>query len=81
MFLAIFQLFWSHEIFARLNLPIFPMLERRREKAQKYLRSWRRYRNAQETGDGKGHLDPNILKAHVMELFSSRPASMAEKGC
>ena len=32
-------------------------------------------------GDGKVQLGPNILKSHVIELFSSRQGSMAEQGC
>ena len=35
----------------------------------------------QRSRKGKVQLGPNILKAHVMELFSSRQGSMAEKGC
>ena len=38
-------------------------------------------KNLKCAGDSKGHLGPKILKAHVMELFSSRQGSLAEKGC
>ena len=32
-----FRSFWNHEIFVELNLPIFPVLVRSREKSQKYF--------------------------------------------
>ena len=36
-FLAIFQSFYNHKIFAGLNLPIFLVLVRQRKKSQKYF--------------------------------------------
>ena len=37
---AIFQSFCNHEIFVKLNLPIFLVLVKQREKSQEYFNLW-----------------------------------------